>query len=85
MINPVTNNVAVENIQRYLRQLSLYDNTIPPLAVDGIFDMRTREALLAFQRQEELEETGVVDYTTWNRLFEAYMASLLRSQPPRGL
>lgn len=75
-----TNTTAVRNVQRYLRQLSLYDKTIPPLAIDGIYDHQTRDAILAFQREMALEETGTVDYTTWTALFDAYMQSLLQFQ-----
>ena len=35
---------------------------------DGIFGSRTKSAVLAFQRAQSLEETGVVDRETWSRL-----------------
>ncbi len=73
-----TNKIAIENVQRYLRQLSLYDKTIPPIAIDGIYDEQTRAAIRAFQRLMSLEETGTVDYGTWTVLFDAYVQSMLQ-------
>ena len=37
-------------------------------SVDGIFGQETRRAVIAFQRDNKLEPTGVVDTTTWNRV-----------------
>ncbi|MBQ7338392.1 MAG: peptidoglycan-binding protein [Clostridia bacterium] len=84
MTSENTRGVAVENLQRYLRQLSLYDRTIPPVAIDGIYDVETRDAILAFQKMSGLDQTGVVDYTTWTQLFDAYMASVLRYDKPQA-
>lgn len=75
-----TTSAAVENLQRYLRHLSFYDDSIPTVAIDGIYDERTREAVMAFQRTAGLEESGIVDYTTWTLLFEAYVASLIQGR-----
>ena len=73
---------AIRNLQRYLRQLSYVDDRIPPPPIDGIYDTRTREAVRAFQRIEGLPETGVVDPTTWELLFERYEESLERESAP---
>ncbi len=84
MITEDTNRVAVENLQRYLRQLALFDQSIPVVAIDGVYDQQTQDAVIAFQRMVGLEQTGEVDYTTWTQLFEAYMASVLRHEQPEG-
>ncbi len=67
-----TNRQAVENLQRYLRRLSLEDNGILPPPVDGIFDDQTEEALMAFQRLYSLPVTGRADRETWELLFSEY-------------
>lgn len=36
--------------------------------VDGIFGQETRRAVIAFQRDNKLSQTGVVDTTTWNTI-----------------
>ena len=84
MITENSHSIAVENLQRYLRQLALFDSRIPPLAIDGIYGQETHDAVMAFQRMIGLEETGTVDYTTWTQLFEAYMASVLLHEQPKG-
>jgi peptidoglycan hydrolase-like protein with peptidoglycan-binding domain len=83
MIEQNTPRVAIQNLQRYLRQLALYDNSIPSLAIDGIYGAETRAAVIAFQRAAGLPETGIVDYTTWLQLFDAYMESVLRYEEPQ--
>ena len=50
MTTNINERVAVENIQRYLRQLSLYDDTMPRIAIDGIYGDETRAAIYAFQQ-----------------------------------
>ncbi|MBP2629806.1 MAG: hypothetical protein H6Q70_434 [Firmicutes bacterium] len=37
-------------------------------SVDGIFGQETRRAVFAFQRDNNLKQTGVVDTTTWNTI-----------------
>ena len=40
---------AIENLQRYLRQIALSDGGFPPPPVDGIFDSATEEALRRYR------------------------------------
>ncbi|MBQ8140996.1 MAG: peptidoglycan-binding protein [Clostridia bacterium] len=76
---------AVTNLQRYLRQLSYTEKSIPPLPIDGIFENATREALIAFQRLYSLSPSGVADRETWNKLYEEYLKSISKNQAPRML
>ena len=85
MITENSNRLAIENLQRYLRQLALFEKNIPMVAIDGIFAQETRDAVAAFQHSAGLAETGTVDYSTWTQLFEAYMESVLRHEEPQGL
>ncbi|MBO5938479.1 MAG: peptidoglycan-binding protein [Clostridia bacterium] len=68
-----TNDTAVRNLQRYLRRLSFEENAILPVPIDGIFDTRTEEALMEFQRMYELPVTGRADRGTWDLLFAEYL------------
>ncbi len=74
--------VAIRNLQRYLRQLSYVDDRIPTAPIDGVYDTATRDAVRAFQRVEGLPDTGVVDLATWERLFLRYEESLSRESAP---
>lgn len=75
---------AIRNLQRYLRQLSYTDGSIPPLPIDGIFDSATRDALMAFQRKNSLAESGVADRETWDLLYLKYLESLKENAVPEG-
>ena len=71
-----TQREAVRQIQRYLRQLAFFDSRITAPPVDGIFGTATENALVEFQRQQNLPQTGQADYLTWTRLFESYTNSI---------
>ena len=73
---------ANANLQRYLRQLSYFDPSIPRPPLDGIFEAATEEALRAYQRSVGLPETGIADAKTWERLYSDYLISLDENSPP---
>ncbi len=74
---------AVQNLQRYLRQLAFFESDIPQPAVDGVFGSVTQDALRAFQRSRALPVTGNADADTWELLYRDYRASLAQNSPPR--
>ena len=67
-----TEKTAVANLQRYLRTLYYFDDSLSPTPVDGIYDRATEEAVRRFQSAEGLPVTGRVDQITWERLFARY-------------
>ncbi len=67
---------AVTNLQRYLLQLSHFDDRIPPVPIDGVFDNATANSLRAFQGVAGLPVTGRGDKQTWDALYLAYLESL---------
>ena len=73
---------AVENLQRYLRQLHFSEPNIPQPPIDGIFDDATEESLRAFQRSRGLPDTGSADQKTWELLYDAYRAALTLATLP---
>ena len=62
----------VRLLQYMLSVLSNYIPAIPPVSVDGIYGPQTRAAVLAVQGRFGLPETGVVDATTWNMIYNQY-------------
>ncbi len=62
----------VRQLQYMLSVLSAYIAEIPPLAVDGIFGQATQAAVLAAQRRFRLPETGTVDNTTWDEIYDQF-------------
>ena len=79
------NREATMMLQTYLRQLSYHDNDIPPVVIDGIFDSKTRDALRAFQRKNNLTPTGRADLTTFDLLYQKYLDSLSEFGLPEPL
>ncbi len=75
---------AVRNLQRYLRTLSYFDERIPDVPIDGIYDSATENGVRAFQAAYGLPVTGRVDAATWERLFDRYLKErALRDAPAR--
>lgn len=64
--------IKVEHLQYMLSVLSAYIPEIPPLAVDGIFGNATRAAVLAAQRRFGLPQTGIVDFDTWDEIYDQF-------------
>lgn len=62
----------VRHLQYMLSVLSAYIADIPPVDVDGIYGTRTRAAVLAVQRRFGLPETGVVDASTWDEIYDQF-------------
>lgn len=64
--------IKVEHLQYMLSVLSAYIPEIPPLAVDGIFGTATRAAVIAAQRRFGLPQTGIVDFDTWDEIYDQF-------------
>lgn len=64
--------IKVEHLQYMLRVLSEYIPEIPPIAVDGIFGPATRNAVIAAQQRFGLPQTGIVDYDTWDEIYDQF-------------
>ena len=62
----------VRRLQYMLAVLSAFITKIPRIEVDGIYGPATRNAVLAAQRDFGLPQTGVVDETTWDLLYDQY-------------
>lgn len=76
---------SVENLQRYLRQLSYSEKNIPAPPVDGIFEIQTTNSLREYQRSRGLPITGNADLETWELLYADYRASISDQSPPRRI
>ncbi len=68
--------LGVSIVQYFLAYLSLFNNEIPPVDVDGIFGPATAKAVRAFQSYYGLPVTGIVDEETYLTLFDAYRGIL---------
>ena len=64
--------VKVEHLQYMLNVLSAYIPEIPSVTVDGIFGTGTRDAVIAAQRRFGLPQTGIVNYDTWDEIYDQF-------------
>ena len=92
--------VKVEHLQYMLSVLSAYIPEIPPVTIDGIYGSATRNAVIAAQRRFGLPETGIVNFDTWNEIYDQfsgiettswrdpenfpYTAAIISGTPPRN-
>lgn len=64
----------VRQIQKQLNAAADVYSAIPHVAVDGVFGNNTADSVRIFQRVFGLPSTGVVDFSTWYRISELYVA-----------
>ena len=65
--------IGVANLQYYLNYLSGFYNTVPPLAIDGVFGGSTRAAVIDAQNTFGLVADGIVGEVTWEAIYDAYL------------
>ena len=85
MAQPINQEQAITNLQRYLRRLSYEGLDGDRVPIDGIFDSATRNALIKFQQDMGLPVTGIADKTTWDMLFEEYSKAIDTKKNSQGL
>lgn len=66
----------IRELQQYLYAISLFNEKIPQIIVDGRYGNETSIAVRAFQREYGLSDTGSTDPVTWNKIVSVYRAYL---------
>lgn len=64
----------VRTIQRQLNAIARNYPAIPTVAVDGVYGPATQASVRKFQEVFNLPQSGIVDYPTWYRLSQIYVA-----------
>ena len=64
--------IKVEHLQYMLSVLSAYIPEIPSVTIDGVFGAATRQAVIAAQRRFGLPQTGIVNYETWDEIYDQF-------------
>jgi len=62
----------INELQRYLHDISYYDPNIPRIIPDGIYGTETSDAVRAYQRQYGLIDNGETNPATWMMIVEVY-------------
>ena len=61
-------------LQEQLNRIAQNFPALPTIAADGIYGPATQNAVREFQRVFDLPQTGIVDYRTWYKISEIYVA-----------
>lgn len=69
-----TKGEPVKNIQTYLNVIAKVYSLIPKVNVDGNFGNDTKKAVETFQIIFSLTKTGIVDYSTWYKISDIFVA-----------
>ena len=64
----------VRQLQEQLNTIAEVYSSIPAVNVDGVYSEATKEAVQAFQEVFGLPASGIVDYPTWYKVQEIYVA-----------
>ncbi len=64
----------VRQMQQQLNRIHQNYPAIPTVTADGIFGPSTRDAVKKFQSVFGLPATGIIDYPTWYKISEIYVA-----------
>lgn len=68
------NGAKVRQIQEQLNAIAKSYPALPTVTVNGDYDEQTKNAVRQFQGVFGLPETGIVDYSTWYKIQEIYVA-----------
>ncbi|URZ14653.1 peptidoglycan-binding domain-containing protein [Clostridium felsineum] len=66
--------IPVRTVQTYLNRISVAYTAIPKVAVTSVYNAETRKSVQEFQKIFSIPVTGVVDYGTWYRISDVYVA-----------
>ena len=64
----------VRQIQEQLNEIAGSYPALPTVTINGIYDEQTKESVRKFQEIFGLPQTGIVDYSTWYKIQEIYVA-----------
>ena len=64
----------VRQVQDQLARISKSYPAIPTVTPDGIYGLKTQEAVKKFQQVFGLPQTGIIDYNTWYKISAIYVA-----------
>lgn len=62
----------VRVIQYFLAVVGTFNDAVPSVAINGVFDEATQNAVIAFQQYAGLDADGIVGEETWDQLYDAY-------------
>lgn len=85
MINIDNIKDSIKEIQLYLNGIAKCDPEVPQVLSTGIYDDKTKNAIIAFQRRHDIPMSGTVDFTTWEALVTEYHLCNNKNTPPHRI
>ena len=73
---------AVFEAQSYLRNIGRLDSDISTVVPDGIFAEETTNAVKSFQKKYGLEESGAINFDTWEKIKEKNSEAVFAASEP---
>ena len=64
--------LLVKGLHYYLNTIAFFDQELPMLEVNGVYNDNTRKMIINFQNRYNIPATGEVDAVTWNKIKEVY-------------
>lgn len=64
--------IYIKDLNYYLNAISYYNPNIPYKLEGDVFNEKTKSDVIAFQKMNNLEETGYVDASVWNIIKKVY-------------
>jgi len=71
-LSPGMSGAYVSHVQYFLAVIAAFYNSVVPPDMTGVYDEKTVESVMSFQKIYGLPETGNVDRETWNAIQRAY-------------
>lgn len=62
----------VKVMQYYLAIISYFDDEIPLIGINGVFDNKMKQSLITFQKKYGITPDGIIGRDTWNKIAEVY-------------
>lgn len=67
----------VHVVQYFINNVAAYNNAVPTVLITSTFGEPTRQAVMDFQQYVGLPQTGIVDRTTFDALYDEYRGTVL--------
>ena len=64
----------VRQVQEQLARIAEVYSNIPYVTADGVYGERTKAAVRRFQQIFDLPQTGIIDFATWYKISQIYVA-----------
>lgn len=71
-------------LQYFLSVLAEFYNNIPFISITGVFGNETKNAVIAFQKSQNLPQTGIVNDVTWNEIYRDFRGIVTTVIEPGG-